>query len=214
MLITPDQIRAARALKNWSQSELAERVDMATPSIGNIEAGKHTPTPQTQNAIIEAFEDAGIEFIDGGVRFKKHAVEILKGEDGFLQFYDDVYSEIKRSQNTVVCVSNVDERKFLEFKSENLESHTARMTELNVRYKILVQHGDTFFPASKYADYRWMPKNVFFTVPVYIYGNKVGLIIFADEPRIYVLNEPEISELHRKQFEGIWDSSEKPKETG
>ncbi|WP_435642106.1 helix-turn-helix transcriptional regulator [Micavibrio aeruginosavorus] len=210
MAITADQIRAARALKNWSQADLAERVDMATPSIGNIESGKHNPTPQTQAAIIEAFEDAGIEFIDGGVRVKKHTVEILIGQEGFLEFYDDVYAEIKKSKEKTVCVSNVDERKFVEWQGDQLNEHSERMLKLGVRYQILIEHGDTFFPASHYADYRWMPENTFYTVPFYIYGDKLGMMVFGDEPRIYVLNEPEIAASYRKQFEEIWKKSEVP----
>lgn len=208
MLVTPDQIRAARALKNWSQAELAERVSMATPSIGNIESGKHVASPHTQAAILEVFDDAGIEFISGGVRHKDRTVRVLHGQKGFLSFYDDVYMEVKRSKSTTVCVSNVDERKFVEWQGDQLKEHTTRMLGLGVRYKILIENGDTYFPASSYADYRWMPKDIFYTVPFYIYGDKLAMMLFKDEPRIYILNEPDIATSYAKQFNTIWEKAE------
>lgn len=210
MFLTADQIRAARALKNWSQADLAKKVDMATPSIGNIEAGKHKPSQQTQNAIREAFEEAGIEFIEGGVRQKRHEMKILQGQRGFLEFYDDVYLEMINAKNKAVCVSNVDERKFVQWQGDQLTEHTERMVKLNVGYQILLRHGDTFFPASSYAQYRWMPEHVFYTVPFYIYGDKLAMMIFSNEPRIYVISEPEIATSYRKQFESIWTIAERP----
>ncbi len=78
-MLTPEQIRAGRALLNWSQARLAEVSGVAAQSIKNIERGVTDPRLTTATAIKRALEAEGIEFLDGaytgtggpGVRLKK-----------------------------------------------------------------------------------------------------------------------------------------------
>jgi transcriptional regulator with XRE-family HTH domain len=65
MLYAP-QIRAARALLGWSQDRLADVSDVGVATIRRIEtlAGLVTGNVSTQLKIKQAFERAGIRFID------------------------------------------------------------------------------------------------------------------------------------------------------
>jgi DNA-binding XRE family transcriptional regulator len=65
-MITPEQIRAARALLNWSQNDLAEASEIASQSIKNIERGVTDPRLSTAVAIKTTLEKAGVQFLDGG----------------------------------------------------------------------------------------------------------------------------------------------------
>jgi predicted transcriptional regulator len=72
------QIKAARALLAWSQTELAAAADVSIPTIKRLEAtdGPLGGRSQTANKIRMALQAAGIEFIDEngggpGVRLKK-----------------------------------------------------------------------------------------------------------------------------------------------
>ncbi len=69
----PAQCRAARALLDWSQDQLAAESHVGTKTVVDFERGKRTPYPRTLEDIRRALERAGIEFIDGnapGVRLK------------------------------------------------------------------------------------------------------------------------------------------------
>jgi DNA-binding XRE family transcriptional regulator len=69
MEISPAQCRAARALLEWTQGDLAKRVGIALRTVRDFENGKRTPLPIVRSSILQAFEQAGIEFTDGdGVR--------------------------------------------------------------------------------------------------------------------------------------------------
>ncbi|MCK0197758.1 helix-turn-helix domain-containing protein [Ancylobacter sp. 6x-1] len=78
-MITPIQMRAARALIGWTQLEVARAAGVSEMSVKNIERGVTDPRVSTLRAIQQAFEDAGVEFIDGpysgdggpGVRLRK-----------------------------------------------------------------------------------------------------------------------------------------------
>jgi transcriptional regulator with XRE-family HTH domain len=62
------QLRAARALLNWSQSDLVERSGISKKTIADFELGLTRPHQKTMAALLRTFEAVGIEFIRGGVR--------------------------------------------------------------------------------------------------------------------------------------------------
>jgi len=76
-LITSAQIRAARGMLDWTRSDLSEKSSVGFSSMQRLESADGVPGAQfkTLEAIKEAFEKAGIEFIGSpeegaGVRWK------------------------------------------------------------------------------------------------------------------------------------------------
>jgi transcriptional regulator with XRE-family HTH domain len=65
-VITGAQIRAARALIGWKQTDLASASGVSEISIKNIERGATDPRGSTLAAIQEAFSKAGVVFLDPG----------------------------------------------------------------------------------------------------------------------------------------------------
>jgi transcriptional regulator with XRE-family HTH domain len=215
MSITTAQIRGARGILNWSQQDLAQRTGISATSIGAIENGQTTPRESTLSTIRKTLENAGIEFIGlEGIRQKTGEVRILTGREGFKTFYDDVYEVVRSiSDSTTVYVSNVDESQFLKFGADILQPHSERILALGtVKYKILIKEGDTNFVASDYAVYKWLPKSQFSTVPFYIYGPKIAILLFGAEPTVIILNYPAIAEAFTIQFITSWKTALEPNE--
>jgi predicted transcriptional regulator len=72
--ITPAQCRAARALVDMEQAELARRAVVSRNVIIDFEGGSRTPMANNLSAIRSALEAAGVEFTDGdepGVKLRK-----------------------------------------------------------------------------------------------------------------------------------------------
>lgn len=67
---SPNQIRAARALLGWRQKRLADETGLAEVTIRHIERRWNNASRKSLIAILGAFDRAGIEFIEGGVRTK------------------------------------------------------------------------------------------------------------------------------------------------
>jgi transcriptional regulator with XRE-family HTH domain len=77
-MITPAQCRAARALIQWSQQELAARAKVGVVTIIQLENEAGQPRRATLQVIRTALEAAGVEFIEEngggpGVRLRKPA---------------------------------------------------------------------------------------------------------------------------------------------
>jgi transcriptional regulator with XRE-family HTH domain len=76
-LISIEQLRAARGLLGWSQTELGSRAGLSLPTVKRLEGGFGPRVSDEARArVTEAIEAAGIEFIEengggAGVRFRK-----------------------------------------------------------------------------------------------------------------------------------------------
>jgi predicted transcriptional regulator len=65
-MITPRQIRAARALLGWSQQQLADKAIVSLNALTRLEKGKVDSRVSTLTAIERALTKAGIEFLPVG----------------------------------------------------------------------------------------------------------------------------------------------------
>lgn len=65
-MITPQQIRGARAMLGLTQAEVATRAGISTTGLNNIERGLSDPKASTLLAIQRVLEEAGVEFTNGG----------------------------------------------------------------------------------------------------------------------------------------------------
>ena len=77
-MLTPAQIRAARALLRWSAEDLAKRCALGVTTIRRAELAEAATSLTVANdlAVRHALESAGVEFIDengggAGVRLRK-----------------------------------------------------------------------------------------------------------------------------------------------
>ena len=75
-MLTPAQCRAARGLLQWRQEDLAEKAEVGIVTIRNFEKEKSATLKGSMLLIRNAFEKAGVEFIDAngggpGVRLRQ-----------------------------------------------------------------------------------------------------------------------------------------------
>ena len=67
-MITPRQIRAARALLGWSQQQLADEAIVSLNAVTRLEKGKVDSRTSTVSAIEKALTKGGVEFLAADVK--------------------------------------------------------------------------------------------------------------------------------------------------
>jgi predicted transcriptional regulator len=67
-MVSIRQVKAARALLGWSQSDLAEKSGVSMPTVARLEMedGPLGGRPETRSKIVGALERAGIVFTNDG----------------------------------------------------------------------------------------------------------------------------------------------------
>lgn len=212
---SPSQLRAARALLNWSRADLAKRSGISEPTIHRFENGTNEPEARTAQKLLNILEASGIELSDNhGVRFKSHNVEVYEGPGRFDEFYDFIYEHLKQFGGTV-CISSSDARLYARYR-KTPELHRERMRQLvkrgKVKFRILAEEGDHHLTASSYAQYRWLPKESFAPTSFYAFGECLALISFTHEPAPYVLliKSGPFAKTYRMTFKASWEKAKVP----
>lgn len=210
MLVTPGQIKAARAMLDWSAEELGKRVGVVKTTISAIETGRSNGSVEVLNSIVSTLQSGGIEFqADGGVRPRQNNVLTLEGREGFSAFRDDILSESKNAPLDV-CVSNVDERQFDKWGAGSVnENYFAEMKKNKPKqFRILVKENDFHLSAADYATYRWLPADSFGEISFFIYAQKTAIISFEnDNFQAFIITHPTITSFYRKDFEAMWSQA-------
>ncbi|MDD3181290.1 MAG: helix-turn-helix transcriptional regulator [Alphaproteobacteria bacterium] len=209
--INARQIKAARALLDWSQEQLAEACGLSIATIRKIEAGNISPRGSTMGSIERAFEVAGLEFWQpNGVRQRPEEITVYEGHEGIVSFFDDVYSSAIKggTEVVVVCANEHDFDRTLNNYGER--KHIQRMTAARDRIsvKCILTEDKDHLPAT-YCEYRWLSKHYVDSVPFYIYGDKYAIIVFDSDPspKITVLQSPVVASAFRRQFYSMWDKA-------
>jgi transcriptional regulator with XRE-family HTH domain len=208
MAITNSQIRAARGILNWPQSELSERTGISVTSIGGIENGQTSPRESTMNLIQTTFEAHGIEFLpDEGVRTRQNDVRVFEGCEGLSHFLDHV-RECIQATGGEICACNVDERLFMKWLGQRASDFIVQLNAIEgVSFKVLLREGDYNFMTYNYADYRILPQGYGAAAPFFIFSDKTGIVQLDSVPRILVLDYPAITQSFRTQFYAMWNLS-------
>jgi transcriptional regulator with XRE-family HTH domain len=168
-MLTVEQIKMARALLGWDQSELSERSGVSLPQIASIETGKvKSPRVGTLTAIRDACVRAGAEFKDGGVFPKSDPTTRFVGEGWFLKVLDDIHETLKDEKNKELLIFGGDNS----VSPPDVVEKFRTLCEMGVTIREMVEEGNTHLMGRE-ENYRWIPKAYFQNFITVIYADKV-----------------------------------------
>jgi transcriptional regulator with XRE-family HTH domain len=210
-MVTTQQIKAARALLNWKQSDLADISGVSLPAIAKIELGQGNPRQKTILALQQAFETCGIEFLgDHGVNQKqeKFLIDVYHDKEGVYRMWCDIENVFADGKGGEVLLSSLDERLFLKFFSKEMGLVLQRRAALNIVTRGLISETDDFL-VMPVEWYRSVPKVLFTQVPYFIYGDRMGILDLSKSPRLILIQNKHLTDAFRQQFEYNWSVGKK-----
>lgn len=207
MLITTEQIRAARALKNWSQTDLAQRTGLAVPTIANIELGKQIPGKNTIEKIIDAFKIGEINFTAHGVEFDRNEIVMLNGWGKFKNLLIDVIHtlENKPAKERTFLVFSADDS----LSTEEEKEIYAEMDRSGIKLKHIVSSKAKILHDITKTIKEINPAYFDNQGAVFLYDNKLAFYTAPqdghDATTTIITNE-HIASTFRKIFSFMWDN--------
>jgi len=205
------QIKAYRIKKGLTQEKLARRSYVHYSTLTKIESGA-IKNPSI-NVIANISKALGIQ-VENFSKFLpsfdlKQSVQIFKGDNSVAKLLDDVYATLKKKGGHV-CISGIDERRFLKADKKAIKNHIKRLAKAGITERLLAREGDLFFFAGTQSLYRWVPENLFSPTPIYVYANKIAMIVWSTPIQIVIIKNEDLADAYRKQFLFMWESAKVP----
>lgn len=211
-MISPTQMRAARAMLSLSQGDVAKSLGIAANTLSNIESGQSDAPASRLKEIQEYYEREGLEFIEGdGVRKKQATVVRLSGQDGLITLMNDIY-DFATIQGGEICLFNAKPENW--FKWLDVDWYKERAERLlqyadNFEMKSTVIEGNTHFLGSSYQRYRWFPRDLFISndESLYSYGDKLAFITFREhDVEVLIFQSKQFADGVKALFNIAWDN--------
>jgi len=211
-MITLPQIRAARSLLDWKQSDLAKAAGLSLKALSNIEQGLAEPRVSTLQTIEAALREAGVEFLpNNGVCLVGEVLEIRKfdGPD-YIRLLTDDNLEILRGPDDEMIGCMADENVFVTPGPDQNDRYYAEKKRRGFRQRFLVSRRyKNFFGDRK--DYRWLPDELLGKVGFLVYGDHYCLTLWSARQCVVVRSQS-LADTYRAQFDFLWGLAEIPKD--
>lgn len=207
-MISSRQIRAARGLLGWSQSQLAEATSLHLNAISNIEAERGHPRVDTITRIQTALELAGVQFRgQRGVEIKEDIflVTRFEGPDYTRRLAEDTLSHMRGPDDEVLnCY--VDEQFFESANKKMNDIYYRHMKKTGFRERNLMSIKTKEFINPDKKAYRWLPENVLGTIAYTVHANRVAFIKWETQEVLMIKNQS-LANTFRGQFEYLWSQA-------
>lgn len=207
-MIEARQIRAARALLDWTRDDLARASGLSVPALTQIEGAHRVARSSSMDKIRAALEAAGVVFTDSmGVKMRSDTLQVYEGLEGFNNFFDDVYLSLKNSAQPRVFVSGVERDRFVAGRSEqSVSQHRARMEAIEgLDFRVISsEHEEPHVQKEDYVKYRVIDQARFYPLPIYGYAGKLGIITWEPHLKVIVIANGDVYQAFSIFFDLLW----------
>ncbi len=206
-MVTAQQIRAARALLNWSQKELSAKSGISLNAINNFEREIVAPRQDTLLALRRALEEEGLEFIgESGVNKARDQLRIEQHDNNFMKTLLEDIILAARSGIKTFWFHGIDQT---EFPIENLYKWWQLKEGSDIDERVLLSYGNFNFP-SRDPVYRWVSREVLGEVPFVAYGSNLAILLGNPATRLVIMRSRGIAKTFEDQFILHWSGAKVP----
>jgi DNA-binding XRE family transcriptional regulator len=208
-MISASQIKAARAMLDWSQDDLARESGLSTPTIYNLEKG-HISS-RSAKEVRRIFEDNGFEFYENnGLARCPQNVKVYRGEKGGVSLFEDMISTLKSKSSDVIAI----------FRNQNSFAQALGISDIscaghfdllgkNSRIRCLVSDGGSFLQIPS-VEFRLLPKEYNIRSAYFlIYGNKYAIVTDERNNEVFhiVISSASQAQIGLHEFLPLWEKA-------
>jgi transcriptional regulator with XRE-family HTH domain len=204
------QIKAARAMLDWSREDLAAATGLSLSTIRSLEAGTISPRQATYQTILQAVEENGLEFTDReGVRARARDLLLFDGPDSADRFFEDILQTLRQRGGDVrtICPTQTLLTQAIGASDQTFE----RFEQLSAAALVKCLLSDCHEPlhAAGTIQFRAIAKLQACPSPYFIYGDKLGFVMREGgiEVRFIVIQSVSIARHWGDSFLDLWDSA-------
>lgn len=207
---TIHQIKAARALLNWTQNDLADRAGLHVNAVNNTERGLSAPRGATLEKMQRALEEGGVAFIGNrGVELRAHAVDITKFEGNhFLRHLtDDILDTLQGPGDDIISLI-ADIRAFdVRDPAENQRYYNEKAAR-GFAERMITGDQPGFYPKNA-SDFRLVPQHVLGPVDILVYGDRTAFVVWSQKEAV-VLKNRDLAFTQKMFLEDLWNQGREP----
>jgi transcriptional regulator with XRE-family HTH domain len=200
------QLAAARHLAGLTVDQLAERAEVSRNTIMNFEKGAHQPRGGNLANIARALAAAGVEFIEGGVRWTGDTVRVFEGPDAYLRLLDEVYQTLHREAGAEVLFICVDDA----VSTPEIVTANTRIRDAGIKCRYLTRENATRFDFPL-REYRLIPERHYTNSVMVVYADKVATLSDDNQGTVIVVRDSYQANMLRGLFEMIWQQCPSPR---
>jgi transcriptional regulator with XRE-family HTH domain len=205
-MISAEQIRAARALLDWSTSDLAKQAGLTVNGINKIERGHVQAHRDTLEKLRGIFEIAGIEFIGNrGAALRHESYELLEGPGCYLRLLDNVYHTLRGKPGTEILSICTDDS----VSPPEVVQAIQRWHDAKIKCRFLSHEKATRFDFPL-EEYRLISSQYFKNSVMVVYADKVATLRGTNSA-VLIVHDKDQADMLRGLFEMIWVQSLMPK---
>lgn len=200
------QLAAARHLAGLTVDQLAERAEVSRNTIMNFEKGAHQPRGGNLANIVRALAAAGVEFIEGGVRWTGDTVRVFEGPDAYLRLLDEVYQTLHRQPGSEVLSICTDDA----VSTPEVTQAIQRWHDAGIKVRFLTHEDATQFDFP-IREYRLIPQRYYTNSVMVVYADKVATLSDDNQGTVIVVRDAYQANMLRGLFEMIWERCPSPR---
>jgi transcriptional regulator with XRE-family HTH domain len=209
--ILAPQIKAARALLDWSQEDLAANCNLSITTIRTMELG-FIPKDITLQKVRKAIDNAGIEITEDGVRRRPKDLKTFSGSDSCDQLFKSI-TEAASGYDGDILVVMVSADVWLHPNGPTGETNLQRLEKLRdiTRIKCLLSDKIKLPTQPSAMQFQYLPdpsRSAVFSCTL-IYGNKCALIQMISRTEFFIaeLCVPVATLHHREKYLSLWEKA-------
>ena len=204
-MINAEQIRAARALLDWSTGDLAQQTGLTVNGLNKIERGHVQPQRETLETIKRSLENAGVEFIgERGVALRLDNYRLLEGSGCYLTLLDEIYHVMRDRQDGEVLSICTDDS----VSPPEVVAAIQRWHDAGIKCRFLSHEKATRFDFPL-SEYRLISSQLFKNSVMIVYNSRIATLR-GTNASVLIVNDKDQADMLRGLFEMIWRQAAYP----